>query len=60
MHAFDYRRPTSVREAHAALKDFPGAKILAGGVPTPAAATRFVATVNELFRRGVAHKNAGK
>jgi carbon-monoxide dehydrogenase medium subunit len=31
MHAFDYRRPTSVRDAHAALKDFPGAKILAGG-----------------------------
>ncbi len=31
MHAFDYRRPASVTEAHAALKAFPGAKLLAGG-----------------------------
>jgi len=31
MHAFDYRRPTNVREAGAVLKDSPGAKLLAGG-----------------------------
>lgn len=40
--------------------DIPYAKILGGGVPTPAAATHFVSTVNEFFRRGVAHKAAGK
>ncbi|WP_058188874.1 lipid-binding SYLF domain-containing protein [Terracidiphilus gabretensis] len=40
--------------------DIPFARILGGGVPTPPAATHFVATVSELFRRGVAHKDAGK
>lgn len=39
--------------------DIPYAKILAGGVPTPPSAVHFVATVNELFRRGVAHRAAG-
>jgi SH3 domain-containing YSC84-like protein 1 len=38
----------------------PYAKILAGGVPTPAAAAHFVATVNEMFRLGVARKAAGQ
>jgi len=33
MHAFDYRRPTNVREAGAVLKDSPGAKLLAGLFP---------------------------
>jgi lipid-binding SYLF domain-containing protein len=32
------------------------AKILSGGVPTPAAAQHFVATVNELFNRGKEHR----
>ncbi|WP_158750713.1 lipid-binding SYLF domain-containing protein [Acidobacterium sp. S8] len=41
-------------------QDVPYAKILAGGVPTPPAAAHFVATVNELFRRGVTHKATGK
>ena len=41
-------------------RDIPYAKILGGGVPTPPAAAHFVATVNELFRRGVAHKDAGQ
>lgn len=40
-------------------QDIPYAKILAGGVRTPPAAVHFVATVNELFRRGVEHKAAG-
>ena len=40
--------------------DVPYARILGGGVPTPPAAAHFVATVSELFRRGVAHKDAGK
>jgi lipid-binding SYLF domain-containing protein len=40
--------------------DVPYARILGGGVPTPPSAAHFVATVNELFRRGVAHKDAGK
>jgi len=40
--------------------DIPYAKILSGAVPTPAAAVHLEATVNELFRRGVAHKDAGK
>ena len=40
--------------------DIPYAKILGGGVPTPRMAAHFVATVNELFRRGVAHKTSGK
>jgi SH3 domain-containing YSC84-like protein 1 len=40
--------------------DIPYAKILGGGVPTPPMAAHFVATVNELFRRGVAHKASGK
>jgi lipid-binding SYLF domain-containing protein len=31
-------------------------KILSGSVPTPAGAKHFVATVNELFKRGVARK----
>jgi lipid-binding SYLF domain-containing protein len=33
----------------------PFQRILSGGVPTPAAAAHFVATVNQLFRRGEAH-----
>ena len=33
-------------------KDIPYRTILSGGVPTPAAAHHFVATVNEMFRRG--------
>lgn len=40
--------------------DIPFAKILGGRVPTPPAAGHFVATVNELFRRGVAHQDASK
>lgn len=40
--------------------EIPYAQILSGSVPTPPAAVRFVATVNELFRRGVAHTDAGK
>jgi len=40
--------------------DIPYARILSGGVPTPPAATRFVATVNELFHRGAARKAAGQ
>jgi len=36
------------------------AKILGGGVPVPPIATHFVATVNELFRRGEAHRASGK
>ena len=39
--------------------DIPYAKILSGVVPTPASAVHFVATVNELFRHVVAHKQAG-
>ena len=39
-------------------KDVPYQKILSGGVPIPAAAVHFVATVNELFRKGRAQ--AGK
>jgi SH3 domain-containing YSC84-like protein 1 len=33
-------------------KDIPYRTILGGGVPTPASAHHFVATVNEMFRRG--------
>ena len=33
-------------------------KILSGSVPTPAGAKHFIATVGQLFRRGVAHKNS--
>jgi SH3 domain-containing YSC84-like protein 1 len=40
--------------------DIPFAKILSGDVPTPPAAARFVATVNELFRRGAAQKASGR
>jgi SH3 domain-containing YSC84-like protein 1 len=36
------------------------ARILSGTVPTPPVAAHFVATVNELFRRGVAHRRAGE
>lgn len=36
--------------------DIPYARILSGSVPTPAAATHFVATVSELFKRGVEHR----
>jgi lipid-binding SYLF domain-containing protein len=39
--------------------DIPYARILSGSMPTPAADVHFVATVNELFRRGVAHKKTG-
>jgi SH3 domain-containing YSC84-like protein 1 len=35
--------------------DTPYEKVLGGGVPTPPVAVHFVATVNELFRRGRAH-----
>ena len=34
-------------------------RILTGGVSTPPAATHFVATVNQLFRRGEAHRDSG-
>jgi SH3 domain-containing YSC84-like protein 1 len=37
-------------------KDIPYKVILGGGVPTPAAARHFVATVNEMFRRGRARR----
>ena len=40
--------------------DIPYARILSGSVPTQSAAVHFVATVNVLFRRGVAHREAGK
>jgi len=36
-------------------KDIPFEQILSGAVPTPAAARRFVATVNQMFREGRAH-----
>jgi SH3 domain-containing YSC84-like protein 1 len=36
-------------------KDIPFQRVLSGAVPTPAAAAHFVATVNELFRKGRAH-----
>jgi lipid-binding SYLF domain-containing protein len=39
--------------------DVPYARILSGAVPTPPAAAHFITTVNELFRRGVAHRAAG-
>jgi SH3 domain-containing YSC84-like protein 1 len=35
--------------------DVPFEKVLNGGVPTPPVAAHFVATVNQLFRRGRAH-----
>ena len=35
-------------------------RILAGGVPTPPTAAHFVAAVNQLFRRGEAHRAADK
>lgn len=38
----------------------PFERILSGGVPTPPAAAHFVATVNQLFRRGAAHRAADK
>lgn len=37
----------------------PFEKILTGGEPTPPSAMHFVATVNQLFRRGEAHRDAG-
>jgi lipid-binding SYLF domain-containing protein len=37
-------------------KDIPYKVILSGQVPTPVAARHFVATVNEMFRRGRARK----
>lgn len=37
--------------------DVPYARIIAGGVPVPANATHFVATVSQLFRRGVAREH---
>jgi lipid-binding SYLF domain-containing protein len=37
-------------------KDIPYKVILSGQVPTPLAARHFVATVNEMFRRGRARK----
>lgn len=37
-------------------KDVPFEKVLAGGVPTPAAAAHFIKTVNELFREGRAQE----
>jgi lipid-binding SYLF domain-containing protein len=40
--------------------DIPYARILSGAVPTPPAAVHFVATVNELFRRGVEHRAADR
>lgn len=36
------------------------ATILSGGVPTPAPAAHFIATVNQLFERGAAHRAADK
>jgi SH3 domain-containing YSC84-like protein 1 len=39
-------------------KDVPYQTILSGGVPTPPAAAHFVATVNEMFRVGRAHRAA--
>lgn len=36
--------------------DVPFQKILSGDVPTPPAASKFVATVNQLFRRGEVHR----
>ncbi|HUD54679.1 MAG TPA: lipid-binding SYLF domain-containing protein [Terracidiphilus sp.] len=38
----------------------PFERILSGGVPTPAAATHFISTVNQLFRRGEAHRASDK
>ncbi len=38
----------------------PFQRILAGGVPTPPAAAHFIATVNQLFRRGEVRRAAGK
>ena len=38
----------------------PFERILSGGVRTPPAAAHFVATVNQLFRRGEAHRAADK
>ena len=38
----------------------PFERILSGGVPTPPAAAHFIATVNQLFRRGEAHRAADK
>ena len=40
--------------------DIPFQRILSGAVPTPPAAARFVATVNQLFRRGEVHRAADK
>jgi lipid-binding SYLF domain-containing protein len=38
----------------------PFQRILGGGVPTPPDAVHFIATVNQLFRRGEARRAAGK
>jgi lipid-binding SYLF domain-containing protein len=40
--------------------DVPFEKILRGSVATPPDASRFIATVNQLFRRGEAHRAANK
>ena len=40
--------------------DIPFQRILSGGVPTPAASAHFIATVNQLFRRGEAHRASEK
>jgi SH3 domain-containing YSC84-like protein 1 len=41
-------------------QNIPYAKILGGGVATPPAAAHFIVTVNQLFRRGVAHRAGDK
>jgi lipid-binding SYLF domain-containing protein len=38
----------------------PFQRILSGGVPTPPGAMHFIATVNQLFRRGEAHRASNK
>src|ERR1700761_1989988 len=40
--------------------DVPFNTILTGGAPTPAVSAHFISTVNQLFRRGEAHREAGK
>ena len=40
-------------------KDIPYQTILTGGVPVPASAHHFVATVGEMFRMGKANANQG-
>jgi len=50
------RRDTEAVYGH----DISFERILTGDVPTPAAASHFVATVNQLFRRGEARRDAGQ